>query len=51
MIGLPSQARLDYARSLLEVLALVVGLAWLVWYTGRVGPARAAERLARGKVT
>lgn len=50
MIGLPSQSQLDYVRALLEVVALIVGVAWLAWYSGKVGPARAAEHLARSKV-
>lgn len=49
-LALPSREKLDYTRSLLEVVALLVGLTWLVWYTSKVGPARAAERIARGRI-
>lgn len=47
---LPSKGGLDYARSLLEVLALVVAFAWFAVYAARRGPGAAAERLARGKL-
>lgn len=50
-LALPSRDRLEYARSLLEVVALLVVIGCVVRYAARVGPGRAATMVAKGKLS
>lgn len=48
--GLPGRDTVEYASALLNLIAWVVGFAWLAWLSLRVGPSKALGRLARNRV-
>lgn len=47
---MPSQASLDYARALLEVVALVAVTIAVVRYAARKGTLRAVDGLAKNRL-